>query len=203
MNPTTIVGSGNLPHKPRFPRELASSLANQLVDRMEPLCRQILVCGSLRRHKAFVGDIEIVYIPLLTPRQNPVSLLEDIQHINLADQFLEQAIRDGWLAKRKNIKGSDCWGDKNKLAVLTRSGIPVDFFATTQDAWASYIVCRTGGAETNKAICFAAIERGWKWHPYDGYFSNRNNPDERHIITSEEEVFRFVGLPFLDPWKRK
>jgi DNA polymerase/3'-5' exonuclease PolX len=188
--------------KPRFPRELALSLANQLVDRMEPLCQKILICGSLRRHKAYVGDIEIVYIPTFSERQNPENLLPELITVNRVDEFLAEALREGWLAKRHNIKGSESWGRQNKLARLTRSGIPVDFFATTEAAWPSYVVCRTGGAENNKAIAFAANERGWHWNMTRGVFSRRDNPLVTVEITSEQHVYEFVGLPFLEPWKR-
>lgn len=44
------------------------------------------------------------------------------------------------------------WGEKNKLAVHVRTGIPVDFFAATEANWWNYLVCRTGGEQNNIAI---------------------------------------------------
>ena len=42
--------------------------------------------------------------------------------------------------------------------------------------------------------------RGWKWTPYGCGF---RRPGTAHKVTSEEEVFRFVNLPFLPPWERR
>ena len=42
------------------------------------------------------------------------------------------------------------------IGLLGASGIPVDFFATTEEAWFNYLVCRTGPAELNTRIASAA-----------------------------------------------
>ena len=80
------------------------------------------------------------------------------------------------------------------------SGIPVDLFATTEACWFNYLVCRTGGADNNLAICFAAQRAGWKWTPYGPGFTRGSG--EVHLVRSEREVFEFVGLPYLEPEQR-
>jgi DNA polymerase/3'-5' exonuclease PolX len=91
--------------------------------------------------------------------------------------------------------------------------MPLDLFTCTRENFFNYLVCRTGGAESNIKICEAARARGWKWNPYGNGFSRPasthfasngetiQTPDV-HTVTSECEVFEFVGLPYLEPWKR-
>jgi DNA polymerase/3'-5' exonuclease PolX len=79
----------------------------------------------------------------------------------------------------------------------------VDLFTATRENFFNYLVCRTGGEESNIRVASAAIARGWKWNPYGNGFSRVVGlGSEHHDVTSEREVFEFVGLPYLEPWKR-
>lgn len=89
---------------------------------------------------------------------------------------------------------------KNKLLRHVESGIPVDLFATTEASWWNYLVCRTGGAQTNVRICNAAIAKGWNWAPYGAGFKTREGLVPVH---SEREVFEAVGLKYLEPEERQ
>jgi DNA polymerase/3'-5' exonuclease PolX len=115
------------------------------------------------------------------------------------DAALNSLIDDGILAKRKNVKGSEMWGEKNKLAVHVRTGVPVDFFATTESAWWNYVVCRTGPGESNIAIEVAAQRKGWKWNPYGEGFTDGGKVIP---VRSEREAFELVGLPYKEPKDR-
>jgi DNA polymerase/3'-5' exonuclease PolX len=64
-------------------------------------------------------------------------------------------------------------------------------------------VCRTGPGESNVAIASAAQTKGWKWNPYGAGFSRQIGlTTEQHGVTSEREVFEFVGMAFKEPWER-
>jgi len=104
------------------------------------------------------------------------------------------------LAKRKNVNGSEMWGEKNKLAVHVASGIPVDFFAASEANWFNYLVCRTGGAESNRQIAVACQANRLKWNPYGPGFTTPNGSVVR--MSSEREVFDWAGLPYREPWER-
>lgn len=96
------------------------------------------------------------------------------------------------------------WGAQNKLARHVASGVPIDFFTTTAANFWNYLVCRTGGARTNVAICNAAIKKGWKWNPYgEGFSRAAGLGREVHAVASEREVFEFVGLDYLEPGDRE
>ncbi len=196
-----------VPEKVKWPRALALEVARDLAGKMGPLCERerIIVAGSLRRRKLEVGDVEIVYIPRWLNAQDPGDLFGREVRQNVVDRLLTLMIGAGQLAQRLNINGSPSWGAVNKLAVHTASGMPVDFFATTEECWWSYVVCRTGGKASNKAICTAANDMGWMWHPYEGCFERLSGTEKgtRRTIRSEEEVFAFVGLPYVPPEERK
>jgi DNA polymerase/3'-5' exonuclease PolX len=182
--------------KVKYPRAEALKVAKELCE-LQRLCERLVCAGSLRRRKLEVGDVEILFIPKFTTVPDG---LFDSKQLNLVDVALEEMLKEGILAKRKNVNGSMMWGEKNKLAVHVASGIPVDFFAATEENWFNYLVCRTGGAENNRQIAVAANAKGWKWNPYGTGFT-----DERGQIVpvfSEREVFELVGLPYKEPWER-
>lgn len=189
--------------KPRFPRAAALAVAAELCAALKPLCPpdRLKVCGSLRRRKAEVGDVEIVYVGRVELRPDPEDLLGRTVPANLAEAWLAEALRAGVLAQRLNKNGSPAWGAQNKLAVHAASGIPVDFFQGTESGWWSLVVCRTGSAAHNTRLCLAAIERGWQWDPYHG-FKDRATGRLLHTPRSERAVFELVGLPYLEPWER-
>lgn len=185
--------------KPKFPRADAIKAAKEILQVF--IAERVIIAGSLRRRKPMVGDIEIVYIPKIDTRLDPNDLLrERMVKTNLSDACIESDRQVGILRARENVLGRTTWGESNKLAVHVASGIPVDFFATTEAAWWNYLVCRTGGAETNTRIATGAQKKGWKWHPYSKGFTD----DRGHAVTvkSERDVFDLAGLPYLEPWER-
>ena len=185
--------------KKRFPRAAAIGVAHELCVALEPVTLRLSVAGSLRRGRADVGDVEILYVPQFEARR--IDLFQEAP-VDLAAERIEQLVAGGTLAKRQNARGSTSWGEKNRLAVHVASGIPVDLFAATEANWWNYLVCRTGPAEQNVAICKAAIARGWKWQPYGAGFTRLDGSSEVGML-SEREVFEFVGLPYLQPRQRR
>lgn len=183
--------------KPRWPFAAAMEVAESLVELLQPICERIEIAGSLRRRKAMVGDVEILYISESESR--PDGLFDRID-VNLADEALLALIDAGVIDYRLNVKGSRMWGDANKFAVHRETGIPVDFFRTSEAAWHNYLVCRTGPGASNIRIAEAAAKRGLKWHPYGVGFTKGR---ETLVIRSERQVFETVGLPYLEPEARR
>jgi DNA polymerase/3'-5' exonuclease PolX len=190
--------------KPRWPHADGMTVAAEVCAALQPFCERIIVAGSLRRGKPTVGDVEILYIGLTESRPDPEDMFATIV-VNLADEAIAELERGGVLERRRNVNGSEMFGPKNKLMRHRASGMPVDLFAATRENWWNYLVCRTGPAESNTRIATAAQHRGWKWHPYGAGFSRENEDGEPEdfIVTCEEDVFRFVGLPFTEPRYRR
>jgi len=49
--------------KQRYPASIARKVADEMATELAPRCERIEIAGSLRRGKADVGDIEILYVP--------------------------------------------------------------------------------------------------------------------------------------------
>jgi DNA polymerase/3'-5' exonuclease PolX len=186
--------------KVKYPRADALKVARQMCVSLADVTERLIVAGSLRRRKLAVGDVEVLFIPKLVTQT--VDFFTSTS-VSAADLMLNDLVAKGILAKRKNVNGSEMWGPKNKLAVHVASGIPVDLFAATAENWFNYLVCRTGSAENNLAIASAAQAKGWKWNPYGSGFSRMSGlGSESHVVSSERDVFDFVGLPYKEPWER-
>lgn len=186
--------------KTRYPRSEAEKVAAQIVHLMELSCLRIIVAGSLRRRKPDVGDVEILYIPMIV--RAPGGDLFEGRSLNLADEAIAGMEVDAVLHRRLNVNGSEMFGPLNKLMVHTSTGIPVDLFAATEENWWNYLVCRTGGAESNTRIAARAKSMGYRWNPYGAGFT-RLADDQQFPMTSERAVFEHVGLAYEEPWERK
>src|SRR5581483_5084751 len=128
----------------RYSYAEAMQVAEALVRQLEPCCERIVIAGSLLRKKSEVGDIELLYIPRLSGKAE--GHLFDPK--DLAEERIEQ-LENGVLCRRKDARGRETFGKKNKLMVHKPTGIPVDLFATTKQNWWVSLVIRTGGKETN------------------------------------------------------
>lgn len=158
-----------------------------------------MVAGSLRRRKAEVGDVEILYIPRTEVRPVIGDMFQTAK-VDLVDVAVKELMQRGVLDLREGEGGSKSYGPKNKFLTHLATGIPVDLFATIPTSWYNYLVCRTGSKESNMAISAAAHAKGWRWNPYGSGFSG---PDgAHHEVHSERDVFEFVGLPYLEPHER-
>lgn len=195
--------------KKRYPRKDAIDVARELVTLIAPHCEKIIVAGSLRRRKQEVGDVEIIYIPSYAMLPDPDDLFGKPVRTNITDRVVGELAGNGVISRRLNKLDRAAWGEKNKLAVHVASGIPVDLFSATIENWFNYLVCRTGGKETNQSIARGALAQGWHWAPYDEGFWRKpssKGPEYHDVyepMRSEAQVFNFAGLDYLEPWERK
>ncbi len=183
----------------RFRHAEALFVAQKFVAYLARHCRRIEIAGSLRRRQPFVSDIEILFVPRLTSITDFGDMFGAKTQISQAGVAIDALIAAELIAKRPNKLGHLTWGAENRLAVHVESGIPVDFFATTEANWWNALVVRTGPAASNKAIASAAIARDWRWNAYGSGFTRDHR---QKTASSEQDVFEFVGLPYLPPEKR-
>ena len=187
--------------KLKYEASAAIKIARDICDQLSPACERIEIAGSLRRRKSVVCDIEILYVPKTKPLFDLLCEVE--REIPIPDLFIADFVAMKILERRKNVKGNEAFGEHIKLTRHIASGIPIDFFACVPKAWFNYLVCRTGGTESNIRIASRAKANGYKWKPYSPGFIDLNVPDAPPIaMNSEEAVFRFVGLAYQEPWRR-
>jgi len=186
--------------KENHPRQIAMMAASDVCRHLKSATTRLICAGSLRRQKAEVGDVEIVYIP----RWKELSAIDlfgqERDNMNLADVAIERMLSEQVIDKRRFGGDSVRWGAKNKFAVHLATGIGIDLFSTVESSWFNYVVCRTGGAATNQRIAIAAMKRGWRWNPYGCGFTDQSG--NVVPVSSERDVFELVGLKYIDPEDR-
>ena len=188
--------------KTKYPAAIARKMAEEIVAVLKSACEpdRCVIAGSLRRGKELVGDAEILFVPRVEMAPVRGDMFDAPQ--DLAARTIEELCELNWIERRRNVQGRTAWGELIKLARHTASGVPIDFFAATEENWWNYLVCRTGPAENNTAICMAAQRRGWKWEPYSSGFADLNDPARRAVMESERAVFEFVGMKYREPKDR-
>jgi len=185
--------------KSRFPREHCLSVGQSVISLLNPFVDRIAICGSVRRMEATCSDIEILFVPKV--QTVPDGLFDTVQK-DLADEYLESLFKSGLIGKRLNTAGHvAAWGPKNKLAVHTVSGIPIDFFSTSVESWWVSLVIRTGSKETNLRLTTGAQKLNRTLHAYGSGVESRAT-GELFVATSEEDVFKLCNVPYLEPRKR-
>lgn len=188
--------------KEKIPREQAEQVAQELHGYLTDFCERWEIAGSIRRLKVTVSDVEIVYVPKVGEREVAGDLFGSaVQSINFMDEAVLTLEEAGILTKRPKSNGQYTYGPSIKLMVHQRSGVPIDFFAATEETWWSNLVCRTGGKESNTRVAVEAQKRGMKWHSTGEGFEVLAT-GEIIPVTCEEDVFRTVGMPCLPPESR-
>ena len=184
--------------KQKWPKHAAMIVASELLYLLQPFCERIVIAGSLRRGKAMVGDVELLFIPKYD--EQPDGLFDKIK-VDLAAQAIQDLLNRDVLAMRPNVNGGFSWGRENKLAIHRPTGIPVDLFSTSAEKWYVALVVRTGSKETNLRLTTGANYLNRTLNAYGTGITDRKTG----IITpatSEQHVFELCGAPYLEPEKR-
>lgn len=182
--------------KPRMMYTPALELAQNIVINLRPACQRIEIAGSLRRKKPDVGDIEIVLIPkhveglpLLAAAAYPETLFaESIDTI-----LTRLSANRGW----KVIKNGQ-WMKQFDIGLTV-----LELYITTPEKWGCIFTIRTGPAEFSHNLVTHKNKGGLcpsYLHFADGRIWDGNRP----MVTPEEaDVFRAIGLPWIEPESRK
>lgn len=183
--------------KTKFPHTEALAVAQELQALLAPACSRIAIAGSLRRLKPEVSDIELLFVPRLSERQDG---LFDTKIVDVCDEIVQNLLASGVIVPRPNVHGHTCWGERNKLAIHSPSGIPVDLFGTSEANWWVSLVIRTGSKETNLRLTTGANKQGASLMAYGGGVKWSDGSVTPAI--SEQHVFAMCGIPYLEPPKR-
>jgi DNA polymerase (family 10) len=135
--------------------------------------KKITVAGSYRRRKETVGDLDI----LVTCKKDS----------NVMNRFA------GYEDVQKVVsKGS------TRSTVVLKSGLQVDLRVLPQIGYGAGLHYFTGSKTHNIAVRKRGVERKFKINEY-GVFKGK----ERVAGKTEEEVYKTVGLPYIEPELRE
>lgn len=182
----------------------ALPIAEELCDLLAPACERIVIAGSLRRRKPHVADIELVAEPSF--RDEPQGLWSDMTtRIDLLAKMLASLRQDGTLGlrpvvlHRANGTEETSTRDGRSYKALVYLNIPVDLFIVHPDEadWGVIVAIRTGPAEFSHRLVTECQSYGRQVKNGHLYVHGARVP-----CPTEEDFFRQIGQPWLDPWDR-
>lgn len=135
--------------------------------------KNLEIAGSYRRRKETVGDLDI----LATCKKSSKAM----------DRFVEYEDVEKVLSK-----------GKTRSSVVLRSGIQVDFRVVPQVSYGAALHYFTGSKEHNIAIRKMGVKKKLKINEY-GVFKS----EKRIAGKTEEEVYKQVDLPYIEPELRE
>jgi DNA polymerase/3'-5' exonuclease PolX len=164
----------------RYPYAEAYAIALKVLEELRPHCSRIEIAGSLRRKKPEVGDIEIVAVPL------PYST-------GIFESGIATVVN-----KWEIVKGALEFGKTKYTQRILPEGIKLDLFIAEEGNWGSIFAIRTGSADySHKVLANGWVRQGFK---SDGGYLYREG--EKYEVREEEDLFRFIGIPYVKPEDR-
>ncbi|MEM3794238.1 MAG: DNA polymerase/3'-5' exonuclease PolX [Thermoprotei archaeon] len=149
--------------------------ASQLIDSIHSSDEfELYVCGSIRRGKEVVGDVDVVVLPKTS---------------NMTLTHLASKLEGG----ETRVKG------ENKLTWISPRGVQFDFRLAQREYLGAMLLYFTGSKEHNIALRTLAQRLGFKLSEY-GLFERNGS---RIAGVSEKEVYERLGLQFIEPELRE
>lgn len=158
----------------RYDKALASAEAVMNALHPLPAVQRISLCGSLRRHKEIIRDVDI-----LVSSKTPEAVMKAFVKAPGVERVLAQG--------------------ETKSSILLAEGIQVDLRVVTDAQFPFALHYFTGSKEHNIAMRQLAQEQGCKLSEY-GLFRDETKPV---VCKNEESVFKQLGLAYIPPEMRE
>ena len=178
----------------RPPRRMRLGTAADIVGRMEralksaPGVKSVVPAGSFRRRRETVADID-----MLVETDSPQDAIAKLERAPFVEQVGGHGGRTG----------------SQRTTVQLMRGPQVDVMTMPVGKTGTYLVHFTGSAEHNVRLRAIARDRGWSLSEHgfarlndDGDVATGDDGEVRSFAT-EEEVYGFLGLPFIPPALRE
>jgi DNA polymerase/3'-5' exonuclease PolX len=173
------------PSTPRIPLAKADRIAEATRAALAPYCERIEIAGSVRRRKAFVGDLELVCIP----RQLATGLFGDAL---VTDPDFCAAVNQ-WPAVKGTPQGKYT---QRRLP----EGMLLDLFMAGAENWGLIFAIRTGSADFSRHI----LATGWVKAGYRSEDGRLRARDGSIIpVREEQDLFDLLGMPWVNPEARE
>lgn len=155
---------------------IALNHANKLIKKLKGLkeVKQINYAGSLRRMKETIGDIDI-----LVTSNNPKKVMDFFTSLPEVESILGKG--------------------KTKSSVILKNGMQADVRVLEDKGYGAAMQYFTGSKDHNIELRRIAIKKGYKLSEY-GLF---NKKGKLVAGRTEEEVYRNLGMPYIEPELRE
>jgi DNA polymerase/3'-5' exonuclease PolX len=196
------------------------ALAGELIDLIRDSTLRVEVAGGIRREKPFPHDIELVAVPRYEPSfVDTLFGREPGAPINLLDSRMNELLGKRTIEPAPRETGGRRAPFSEKLYRFRFQHETIDLFAVTPPAeFGPIFACRTGDAGFTQHLVSHAHPRGIRF--IDGRIFQHIDAQGKpvpvglkhdhegcqlvHLPAPEEtDVFRVIGLPYLEPKKRE
>jgi len=163
-------------HQGRFLLGYVSPIVSEIEKNLGTLrsVKKIITCGSIRRRKETVGDIDILAMAANT---------REIMGYFVSMSSVEKIIAKG----------------ETKSSVHLDIGIDADLRVVPEKSFGAAMQYFTGSKDHNIELRKIAMKKGWKLNEY-GLFDSRN---KQIAGRTEEEIYRKLGLDWMPPEMRE
>lgn len=162
----------------------AHYLAESIIAKLMPVTFRIQICGSVRRKKKEVSDLDLVLVP---HRDAVKDMFGNVTGTQVAPEFAR--IINQWT----KIKGEA----DGKYTQRIVDGHKVEFTMCQQDNFGVLQIIRTGDSEFTHMLMKRVNKMGLEQR--DGYLWRDDN---RLTIEDEKDYFRILELPYIEPENR-
>lgn len=150
------------------------NLAIQIYSYMRPYVNRIDACGSIRRSKITVGDIDIA----VTAKNSPAEVFEKFQTMPIITKVIDS-------------------GDK-KVSVWI-SGVRCDCYVFGEDHYEAGLQHLTGSADHNAKLRAVAKAKGYKLSQYGLVKVKEDESEERIDNGEEKDIYNKLGFEWIPP----
>lgn len=142
-----------------------------------PEVEEAIVCGSVRRRKETIGDIDI-----LATSDKPEKVMERF----LGLPFIAHVYGKG----------------TTKTNVKLKNGLDADLRVVPKKSFGAAVNYFTGSKDHNIALREIAVKKGWKLNEY-GLFKQIAKRESQIAGRTEEELYKALGLHYIEPEMRE
>ena len=162
----------------RLPIGKALPVAERIVDSLLELdsVDSATYCGSLRRMRETIGDVDIV----VTSSASPIPIMEAFIALPIVTEVIVQG--------------------EAKTSVITRDGLQVDLRVVTPSQQGAALLYFTGSKAHNIKLRQRALDRGWTLNEYA---LTSIDTGEEIAATTEEHIYRALDLEWVPPPMRE
>ncbi|MGB8433108.1 MAG: DNA polymerase/3'-5' exonuclease PolX [Burkholderiales bacterium] len=170
----------HLTKKQRFKLTVAAQYADPLAEylRKSKGAGEVVICGSFRRMKETVGDLDILIAS------------------DAPDAVMARFVK---YPEVKKILASG----PTRASALLASGLQVDVRVVPAESFGAAMYYFTGSKAHNIAVRRLAQAKGLKINEYGVFRTAKGGAERRVAGETEESVFKAVGLPFIPPELRE
>lgn len=158
-----------------------------------PEVDEAIVCGSVRRRKETIGDIDI-----LATSSKPQKVMDRF----LGLPFIAHVYGKG--PTKTNVKLRRFSRSSDPASGL-KNGLDADLRVVPKKSFGAAVNYFTGSKDHNIALREIAIKKGWKLNEYGLFAGSRTSSRKSDFLAgrTEEELYRKLGLRYIEPEMRE